>query len=757
MAVIKTGDTTRLVKDIVDSMKYGVGYGDYVGGYVAEEALFLAGQLGNIEEGSTAKGSNSENEDGSGWTESWQTTLGATSASHTVTLKGYEDWEGSDWLETGSEKYTFTGSNLNGAVEDKDSSATKFDYSSNTSEKRDVPGYIGSGSDVEKISAIIKFDLNDQSQIVVKDFTGSETEKWSGSGFYGYGDYGLYGGATSSSAFSESVTFKGESSFNKASNYDGGYYDENENWVEEYEDYGALVSTKIQSLSVKGSESYQTDGSMGSGAWSDSYSWEFALTSDAKGLEIVSGEEGLALSGKISGLTYGEKWTEKGDEYSASGEDYFKYVDTAATTDDLDLSKLEAALKAPTAEPEEPEAPQVSWPNEWDYYDENYSFDQEAYDAAVDAYDAAWDSYYAAWDAYNAALNDYYSGVDTIAVEALRQELFKGNDTIAATDTDGSYLQGGAGNDRVTGNIGDDILDGEEGDDILIGGKGNDELYGGAGNDSLDGGDGNDYLEGGEGKDILKGGAGNDELDGGAGDDTLDGGAGHDELYGGEGNDRLDGGAGNDRLLGGDGNDILLAGAGNDYLDGEEGDDSLDGGADNDYLRGREGNDKLSGGAGQDILDGGVGDDTLDGGAGNDVLIGSEGKDILTGGSGLDAFVFGYGDSGDAELSQASLDVIKDFSVKQDSIVFNFGFAEDDVHVLTKADTSKLGTTNSYAELLAAAEGKGSVVVGYDSANAYVFADSDYDGSLDLAIQLVGVNGDANVAAIQFDSGSYYG
>ena len=59
----------------------------------------------------------------------------------------------------------------------------------------------------------------------------------------------------------------------------------------------------------------------------------------------------------------------------------------------------------------------------------------------------------------------------------------------------------------------------------------------------LDGGDGDDILTGGKGKDLLLGGTGNDELAGGRGNDILIGGAGADALDGGDNNDLLVAGA----------------------------------------------------------------------------------------------------------------------------------------------------------------------------------------------------------------------
>jgi Ca2+-binding RTX toxin-like protein len=76
-------------------------------------------------------------------------------------------------------------------------------------------------------------------------------------------------------------------------------------------------------------------------------------------------------------------------------------------------------------------------------------------------------------------------------------------------------IDGGAGNDGLTGG---------EGDDTLIGGAGNDNLYGDRGNDILLGGDGIDTLRGNRGRDILIGGFGSDNLKGGKDDDIVIGG-----------------------------------------------------------------------------------------------------------------------------------------------------------------------------------------------------------------------------------------
>lgn len=105
-------------------------------------------------------------------------------------------------------------------------------------------------------------------------------------------------------------------------------------------------------------------------------------------------------------------------------------------------------------------------------------------------------------------------------------------DTIALAGTLGTltWVEAGAGGDRVTGKAGADLFSGGDGDDILAGGAGNDQLLGGAGLDRLDGGDGADTLDGGLGNDRLTGGAGNDTLTGGAGRDIFTGGLGNDRF-----------------------------------------------------------------------------------------------------------------------------------------------------------------------------------------------------------------------------------
>jgi Ca2+-binding RTX toxin-like protein len=202
-------------------------------------------------------------------------------------------------------------------------------------------------------------------------------------------------------------------------------------------------------------------------------------------------------------------------------------------------------------------------------------------------------------------------------IRAYRAILGDGNDTLVnnsplGTDNTDPFglnngVQGGRGDDKLTGGPANETFYGQQGDDTLNGGGGNDDLYDGEtpdasanfeedpnGNDTLIGGTGRDtaHYEGrvdrlqvlldnlpndgdtaasehdnvqtenvisGRGSDLLVGDAGPNHLIGNVGDDTIRGGAGGDQLDGGIGNDFLVGDTGRDRLVGGDDDDVLRA------------------------------------------------------------------------------------------------------------------------------------------------------------------------------------------------------
>lgn len=88
-----------------------------------------------------------------------------------------------------------------------------------------------------------------------------------------------------------------------------------------------------------------------------------------------------------------------------------------------------------------------------------------------------------------------------------------GSDTIKGLGNTANFIDGGAGNDKITA------------------GKGGDTIFGNAGNDKITGGKSGDVLIGGAGNDTIKGGGGDDKIFGSSGDDTLSGGKGADTFY----------------------------------------------------------------------------------------------------------------------------------------------------------------------------------------------------------------------------------
>jgi len=216
-------------------------------------------------------------------------------------------------------------------------------------------------------------------------------------------------------------------------------------------------------------------------------------------------------------------------------------------------------------------------------------------------------------------------------------------------------IDGGAGNDVLTGTAGDDTLRGFDGDDVLRGLGGADALEGGAGNDTAD------YSASALAVNLHL--ANHSATGGDAEGDSLDS---IENLIGSAGNDVLTGNGGINLLRGGAGNDLLDGAGGLDILQGEAGDDtyviaaagvtvSEAGGGGFDTLRVSLASYSLPneferliytgsaafsgiGNAANNVLVGGVGDDTLDGGAGDDSLDGAQGDDSLRGGAGNDTY-----------------------------------------------------------------------------------------------------------------------
>src|SRR3954464_13439471 len=90
--------------------------------------------------------------------------------------------------------------------------------------------------------------------------------------------------------------------------------------------------------------------------------------------------------------------------------------------------------------------------------------------------------------------------------------------TFAKTAVTSVVIAGGDGNDKILCDLGRAVkIDGGNGDDLVTGTELNDTITGGAGNDVIQGQGGNDSILGGDGNDLLRGQLGADTVRGGNG------------------------------------------------------------------------------------------------------------------------------------------------------------------------------------------------------------------------------------------------
>jgi Ca2+-binding RTX toxin-like protein len=244
----------------------------------------------------------------------------------------------------------------------------------------------------------------------------------------------------------------------------------------------------------------------------------------------------------------------------------------------------------------------------------------------------------------------------------------------------GAFLDGGPGDDHLTGGAENDAFAGRDGDDQLAGGAGSDVFRHDQGADLISGGVGSDGFTASYTDDLrpafdgvtvsLDGIANDGNAIDGAGDNVLPdvedvvGTNGADTLVGDDDDNYLGGTSGADTLVGGGGDDDLapgwyadvgdgdriLGGAGSDTADyaldrgpfslslngapDDARNDSIAGDVEN--LIGSQGPDTLTGDAGPNTLSAGDGNDVVLGGSGDDLLEGENGADVLTGGAGRD-------------------------------------------------------------------------------------------------------------------------
>jgi Ca2+-binding RTX toxin-like protein len=282
-------------------------------------------------------------------------------------------------------------------------------------------------------------------------------------------------------------------------------------------------------------------------------------------------------------------------------------------------------------------------------------------------------------------------------------------------------IDGGAGNDTITGSQGADLLLGGDGNDTVIGGRGNDVALLGNGNDTFiwNPGDGSDTVEGGAGTDTLVFNGANigENIDIAAngsrvrlardvGNVVMDlGGIEHIQLntLGGadtvtvndltgtdatqiaiglaaQGTQQGDGqpdtvivngtAAGNDQIsITSSGASILVNG-----LAAQVSITGADPGVDTLVVNGLGGDDvinasRLAAGRIDLTINGGDGNDTITGSSGNDTVIGGRGNDVALLGAGDDTFIWNPGDGSDTVDGQAG----------NDTLVFNGSNANENI------------------------------------------------------------------------------
>lgn len=262
----------------------------------------------------------------------------------------------------------------------------------------------------------------------------------------------------------------------------------------------------------------------------------------------------------------------------------------------------------------------------------------------------------------------------------------------------------------IDGGLGNDTLSGNSTTELLLGGAGNDRLsMSTAGATTIDGGEGNDTLYTAGGGDLVLGGEGDDQILSRFGNSTVNGGAGNDWMMGLSNNDTyaFEDGSGQDtidRFTSGNsvvdvsalgitsfnelditdtvdgalitfspGNSVLFTGleaaylteahfifgtlppppsdevvlneiTGSGQFGGTDLADLITGSIGDDKINAHDGDDEIHGGAGKDVLTGHGGDDLIYGGTGNDNLYGREGNDTLDGGANNDKLMGGDGD-----------------------------------------------------------------------------------------------------------------
>ena len=263
-------------------------------------------------------------------------------------------------------------------------------------------------------------------------------------------------------------------------------------------------------------------------------------------------------------------------------------------------------------------------------------------------------------------------------------------------------IQGGMGNDILTGTSAANMIAGNGGNDIITAGEGADVIDGGAGWDILDfsdlaqgltmviGSSGGyttsnsqkdtfkafeeyyltayaDTVTGGKSNEVFAGSAGGDTINGNTGIDTVDYSNSTAITLNFEANTYNGGYATGDMLSN---IENIIGSSQNDTIIGKTSSSAID----NNFYGG-EGNDYITGGHGKDKIYGENGDDSLYGGAGDDWIYAGDGSNVSYGEAGNDIFVVEEGNIDIINGGTGSSDMV-DFSLVSQFVTVNFFMME---------------------------------------------------------------------------------
>lgn len=287
-----------------------------------------------------------------------------------------------------------------------------------------------------------------------------------------------------------------------------------------------------------------------------------------------------------------------------------------------------------------------------------------------------------------------YGGNDSIItgngnnhVDTARNRTEGGSNTVKViTGSGNDAIYTGASNDLIDAGAGNNTIYSYGGDDYIKTADGNDNIYAYASNRNDDIGRSKTVISG-AGRDVISTSYSNDTVIVGDGQKTIRTYGGNDTIITGNGNNYIDTAV--DRRAGSGGQTLIKTGDGNNVIHTSRTDDHIVTGNGNDTIYAYGGNNIIESGGGNDVIyaydldrnndkdklnyiDAGSGNDTVHGTQGIDTIIGGLGDDMLYGYGGNDLFIFS---------GSAGKDIIGDFNVKEDKIMFtDSSVSFDDLH-----------------------------------------------------------------------------